>query len=67
MTPLSLVGSCDYQNENERTELARLIFLNDLHHLADMETDLRALLLLIVCDRYILIEEERVSSGGVTF
>lgn len=48
-------------------KLTRFVFLNHLHHLAHMQTDLRALLLLIVCDCHILVKEERVCSRGVSY
>lgn len=47
-------------------ELTRLVFLDDLHHLTHMQADLRALLLLVVCDCHILVKEKRVCSGRIS-
>lgn len=44
----------------------RLIFFDDLHHLAHMQTDLRALLILVVCDCHILVQEKSISCRRVS-
>lgn len=47
--------------------ITRFIFLDDLHNLAHVQTDLRALLLLVVGDGHVLVEEQRVGCSRVAF
>jgi len=42
-----------------------LVLLDDLHHLAHVQADLGALLLLVVCDGHILVQEQRVRGAAV--
>ena len=46
--------------------ITRLVLLDDLHHLSHVQADLRALLLLVVGDGYILIQDKPVCSTGVS-
>lgn len=42
------------------------ILLDDLHHLPDVQADLRALLFLVVGDGHVLVQQQRVSWGWVS-
>lgn len=47
------------------SRLTRLILLDDLHHLAHVQADLGALLLLVVGDSHVLVEKQWVGRGRV--
>lgn len=55
-----------YAKQKDEKSLARFIFLDDLHHLTHVQTDFRALLLLIVCYSHILVKEERIRTSRIS-